>query len=779
MALANKLQSKIMLLKKIEINGFKSFARKTTLNFFETKASPQLQDENTARNFGITAIVGPNGSGKSNVADALKWVLGEQSMKNLRGKKSSDIIFAGSDNKSRLGSAQVSIFLDNSDKQIPLDYEEVIISRKVYQDGENEYLINGSRVRLSDLLELLAKAGVGQRSYAIVNQGMADKLLQAGPLEKRAMLEEAAGVKSYQLKKEKSQRKLKSTIKNLERVDELLAEIEPHLRLLKRQYNKMQKGENYLQELTEKQTKLYSFLWKQLQSSRQELSQQAKNKEKEIESLQKDIEELSQRIKQESVNAVSYKEEISGLEKKKRALAEELNKIEKELVVNEGRLELEEEKLRQLSAIKEIPVNLDFVKDKIVTLKKKQKQFLQRIISQDKKIDLNYLQGEAEKILQDLEGLYQALRQGKITEKKISPELASQKEKSEREISLRKQKIAINQKEKENLLEKIEKISQKIDALIKKENRERRTAIELEDKLRRLRFNIDQLKNQLNESKIELAKLEVREEDLRRQILSELKKEPERLVATHPNLTEKEIPAYSERIYWLKSQLDQIGGIDPEVIKEYKETQARYDFLHSESEDLKVAMKKLRKVIEEMDKQIKKRFSQTFRAINKEFQHYFKIIFNGGTAKLEQVEIESRRSNNEEEIDSKDEEKEREIQIGVEVVANPPGKKISSLGMLSGGEKTLTSLALLFAIISHNPPPFVLLDEVEAALDEANSQRFGRILRELSKKTQFIIITHNRQTMKTAEAIYGVSMSDDGVSNLLSIKLEGAQEYAK
>jgi chromosome segregation protein len=238
--------------------------------------------------------------------------------------------------------------------------------------------------------------------------------------------------------------------------------------------------------------------------------------------------------------------------------------------------------------------------------------------------------------------------------------------------------------------------------------------------------------------------------------------------------------------------MEQIGGIDEEVIDEYKETQQRYEFLVKESEDLREAMKKLEKVIVEMDEQIKGKFAKAFRVINKEFGHYFKIIFNGGSARLEKVDIalprrvsqglkdeEVNEDEEEDEEDEEEEKEEKETQIGVEVVVSPPGKKIANVGMLSGGERTLTSLALLFAIISHNPPPFALLDEVEAALDEANSRRFGKILSELADQTQFILITHNRQVMKEASVIYGVTMRGDGISELLSIKLEGAEKYAE
>ncbi len=238
----------------------------------------------------------------------------------------------------------------------------------------------------------------------------------------------------------------------------------------------------------------------------------------------------------------------------------------------------------------------------------------------------------------------------------------------------------------------------------------------------------------------------------------------------------------------LKFQLEQVGAVDESVIEEFGETEKRYNFLKKESEDLAEAAKKLKKVIKEMDEKVENSFEKTFQEINRNFNHYFKIIFGGGKAGLRKKEVKtaSRSLSSDkdeiasletaEEAEANPEETTEEKQLGVEIFAEPPGKKITNLGMLSGGERALCSIALLFAIISHNPPPFALLDEVEAALDEANSRRFGRILKELSGKTQFILITHNRQTMREASVLYGVTMNDDGISKLLSVKLEQVGE---
>lgn len=274
----------------------------------------------------------------------------------------------------------------------------------------------------------------------------------------------------------------------------------------------------------------------------------------------------------------------------------------------------------------------------------------------------------------------------------------------------------------------------------------------------------------------------MREDDLKNQVRNELKREAETLEAIDGKINRDEL---EREITKLKVQMEQIGGIDPMVIDEYKETNERFEFLTNESQDLEKAIVSLKEIIREMEHKIKESFDATFEVINKEFSKYFRIIFGGGNAHLTKLKIKSRKlkvaeEGNEETSpeDNLEDTDERE-EVGIDISACPPGKKISNLSMLSGGERSLTSLALLFSIISHNPPPFSVLDEVEAALDEANSKRFGRIIQELSTNTQFVTITHNRETMRQASLLYGVTMGDEGISKLLSVKLDQVGQGGK
>jgi chromosome segregation protein len=776
-----------MYLKKLEISGFKSFANKTTLDF--------LVNAKKDASLGVTAIVGPNGSGKSNIADALRWVMGEQSMKNLRGKKSEDIIFAGSGKKARLGSAHVTLFFDNSDKRIPLEFEEVSISRKIFRSGESEYIINGSRVRLQDVTDILAKAGVGKESYAIVNQGMADSVLNATPLERRTIIEDAAGVKQFQIKKERSLRKLESTRQNLARVKELTEEIRPHLKMLKRQAEKAGESETVARALIEKQTKLFSHLWHNFQKEQQIFNEAKEEVGRRMLNVQREVDKLTDEIGAQS------KEELDDtrrreLESQERVLRGKINQLERELIVSEGRIEIEKEKQENAQILEEIKtapvqiisVDLPYVKKTLEEIRREQEKLIERLEKVEKLSDLQEIKEYARVIQQRLHDLRAEIEKGKKEEKKAEekkiepPKPAIVKPKVDsKELLLLREKVKNLREEIKKTEEELIKVSEEWKAETEKNREKRQRFFAIEAELRKKQSELEKLKDQHNESKIALARVEVREEDLRKLVKDEIKKEVEDLSPVEEEINRQTLEGEISR---LKVKMEQIGGIDPMVIDEYQETNKRFEFLTTESFDLENAILSLREVIKEMDQKIEKEFATTYEEINREFTKYFRIIFGGGNAHLAKTRVESRKAKSKEALEEGEEkdaedvaqekenvEKENE-QIGIDISACPPGKKISNLSMLSGGERSLTSLALLFAIISHNPPPFAVLDEVEAALDEANSKRFGKIIQDLSDTTQFVTITHNRETMRQASLLYGVTMGEDGISKLLSVHLD-------
>lgn len=755
-----------MYLGKVEISGFKSFAGKTVLDFMPEKSD--------GSRLGITAIVGPNGSGKSNTADAIRWAMGEQSSKNLRGKKSEDVIFAGTGKRSRVGTASVTLHFDNRDHRIPIDFSEVSITRRLHRSGESEFLINGSRVRLLDIADLLAKAGAGKDSYSVITQGMSDAVLNATPVERRSVFEDAAGVKQYQIQKERALRKLETTRENLVRVDSLVAEIEPHLRILRRQAEAAAKGKDVSERLLSKQLELYGYLWKTFEEEqktftdrREELARAVGMLERETDTMREEVGRLS--------GSFQENDRVTELSVTLAELRGKLNVLERESAVTAGRIEIEEEKRKDREEVKTIPIDLRYVRMTLDRIRSDQRKLIDRLGSVEKLEDLQDLREFATVIFQQMADLDTKAAAGTVTEKvvlslpeeerkesdKRMAELTEGRDRLSREIGFAKAEI--EGKEREIREEESRN----------RESREKYFALEraLRDKDREL----SDVKDRLNEIKVELARVEVREEDLINEVREELSMDVRDLSCTTDSCDRESL---TREIARLKSESERIGAIDPLVAEEYEETEKRHGFLVTESEDLRKAIVSLEEVIREMEGRIDAEFETAFEEIRRKFEHYFTLIFNGGKAELIKTRVKARKSaveEGEEDGEGEPEDESAPERLGIEISVCPPGKKITSLSMLSGGERSLTSLALLFAIISHNPPPFAVLDEVEAALDEANSRRFGKVLQELSDRTQFIVITHNRETMRQASLLYGVTMGDDGVSQVLSLHLEEAE----
>ncbi len=1082
-----------MYLEKLEVQGFKSFANKNKLIF-----SGLLDGQKR----GLTAIVGPNGSGKSNVADAVRWALGEQSLKTLRGKKSEDVIFSGSDQKNQLSLAEVSLYLNNAEAaknkaaqpeaiekesdldQIILSCPEILITRRLYRNGDSEYLLNGSRVRLADIQMLLAKANFGQKTYSVIGQGMVENFLSSSAAERKDFFDEATGVKQFQIKRDSALNKLENSYENLQQVDMLLSEIKPRLKSLTRQVEKLKKRGEIETALRQDQLEYYGFLWQdinrkletanqrflenekikierekklnklnddlnkirttdnsqkinelqprlrelenqrnqylkqlaklqaelevQLEAQGQfdvswlnnkqgELTTELDNLNLEIESLNKnqssheedelraelsiinkelekafDIkrqvnrleEEKGQYLKQISkleaileVNLeVQGQFDVSWLNNKQEELTMELAKLTKELddlrlasnpqerkilenkfdslnqrlrelnqeieiinknlkkagaagsqteqlsqlvdefltkleaaqgendlnkikkIIAEAKKEfkdkieilmaggnqdelakiksiqeeiirlteerqeinnrLNEERLRlstiserlRLSEDKEIQITRE-LKDIKVKLEKAQVKFdaskieeekLQinkKISALDKEIGLLAKEDSSTELNDKKQLLLSRLQDLRLKTSTISERLRllqAKKIQTENEINsiqgkiaksqikfdagqIENEKKAINQKIAP-LNEEIKTLEKSLDELSQAKEAEKAQMFSIQKNIQALQQELNDVLSEINNLKIEATRQETRLEDLETNIRNEELNVLD-IKNYQPSENNLDIDRLSKHINTNKSQLEQIGGIDPEAEKEYQETKERYDFLSGQTEDLDKAIKSLEEIIYELDLNIKNRFDAEFRVISEKFNDYFKILFNGGTAKisklmvddLETEEAKNNQNNNGTEatsgltpaevaIKTAMDEKLKKIKFlkkhnavglaGIEIQATPPGKKIQTVTMLSGGERALTAIALICAIISANPSPFVVLDEVDAALDEANSERLAKILDDLSNKTQFIVITHNRACMRKASILYGVTMESDGVSKLLSVKLD-------
>lgn len=729
-----------MYLKRLEIHGFKSFAKKTVLEF-----EP-----------GIISIVGPNGSGKSNIADSLRWVFGEQSLKLLRSKKSEDIIFAGSDTRARLGGTEVSVYFDNSDHKIPIDYEDVVITHRFYRDGNAEYLINNNQVRLLDIQDLLAKSGFGNTSYHVIGQGMIDQLILGGPVAVKELLEEAAGVKPYYLKRERAIRRLEHTEANLEQAKALISEIEPRLRSLRRQTKKLEQRASLEQELRDAQILHYGQILRRLERELQEVNGKSEIFDKQIQALNHESKALSAEIEVQERQI-----EEGGSDYKK--LKADLEKLHAQ------KLEWQEElaRIRGQLKVQGLPANPHEAPFGWQKIKAKFQAAYQRLLG----LFRNFSEAEARQVqalFSEVAQMFAELNP-ESKEKSVLAELAAEEERLNQSL--------------EKLLSEIKTLEADLENYAKAEEETKQQLFVKERLLRNKQETLVRTSEQKNFLSVESAKLMTRKEAYEQEAAVELdvgfREKIERSNGTA-------VPAgLPEKITKLKGQLAMVGGVDELVQQEYKETEERYQYLTSQCHDLEKGMADLKTVIKELDEVIKKEFHGAFTRISEKFAEYFRILFNGGRANMTimreaiQQEVQGEKSEEEEPASSQDLRHSGRTEIvGIEIKATPPGKKLAGISALSGGERALTSIALLSAILATYPSPFVVLDEVDAALDEANSIRFGKILGTLAHKTQFITITHNRETMRQSHTLYGVTMGDDGVSKILSLKLEQATVYS-
>ena len=977
-----------MYLKKIVAQGFKSFADKTTIEL----------------NNGIIGIVGPNGSGKSNVVDAVRWVLGEQSVKSLRGDGNmTDVIFSGSKSRNSSNVASVTLIFDNSDSYLSLPYTEVSIKRRVYKDGTNEYYLNNEKCRLKDVVNILLDSGIAKESFNIISQGKIEETIASKPNERRVVFEEAAGVLKYKRRKEESLRKLEKTHSNMQRVNDIISELEIQVEPLKEQKEKAIEYGMLKDELSNIEIALvanditninYKYqdkkeIVEKLNNELIELSNKNRGNDVTIEQNRVEITKLENKIKEkqnELLNVTAEVEKINGqkqiiLERKKYQvddiklhnnileLKENLLKIDTEINSVNNEIKLFNEELSQcnsklieeeniLKQIKEQKNNIQILltnklkennynQNKIETLKQNIENngtlpySVRNILSNPKlkgihnvignlidtndkykkaisvslgsasstivadnensiKEAINYLKNnnigratffplniiksrtidsetklliDGEKVISTADKLikydlkykniienqfgnvivcnnldsanelskkinhkYKVVtldgellhvggaitggndsRQNNIISIKYEYEQAiKNEEKLENEIKdfeveinnidekikISEEKIYLINKEKINIESKIsDKKNKNSDLLLRKDsvnleikgtNNLLNNSLDKEEEeilnsyyntlnkksdienelnilnnkkedlndqvqqyehlLKRENSIYNQKSNELKEAEIEVNRMDVKLDNL----LNLLNETYNMTYEKATSLYKLELDSESARskVGTLKKKLKDLGEVNLAAPSEYEKVSTRYEFLISQREDLIKAENTLLEIIKEMDSVMKNEFINTFNIINKNFTETFKELFKGGTAELKLTD----------ESDL--------LETGIEIVASPPGKKLTSISLLSGGEKTFTAISLLFAILKSRPVPFCILDEVEAALDEVNVDSFGQYINGLKNKTQFILITHKKKTMEYVDLLYGITMQESGVSKLVSVKLE-------
>jgi len=703
-----------MYLKSIELSGFKSFAKKNTFEF----ESP------------ISAIVGPNGSGKSNVAEAFRFVLGEQSIKSMRGKRGEDLIWNGATTEPRSNRASVKVLFDNSKKIFDIDFSEVTIERTVHRDGLNEYSINGSVVRLKDVIELLARAHIGASGHHIISQGEADKILSASPKDRKSMVEDALGLKLYQYKRLESERKLKKTFENIEQVQALRKEIAPHLKFLNKQVEKLEKTESMRQELLSLSKEYFKKEELYLTHEKSEIIKARQPVDEALEKLSKESKEAKKVIELESG--------LSEAQKRKDGITRELGKLEGLIMAEEKMIESE----KRLAA-----------SDELKTVRLKEVEDLHKEVS--------ILSNVAEII------------------KKIGEFIKSRKHNTDskliKESEVRIKELKSEQTKLEASLEVAKAKEQEISEAEKAVFRTKALENELVSKLNLIKASDERVRQEEAEFKRELQEVGhiVGPETLQYKNF-EIDKESK----PEDRSKQEERKRLMER-FKIRLEDSSISGTE-EIQKEYKDTSERDTFLARELSDLEKSAETLAELIKELETRLAVEFASGLESINRGFEKLFTTMFGGGDASLVLTKEVPEAPTLDDEVGVPTQLEEADVgKEGLDIKVSLPKKKIRGLMMLSGGERALTSIALIFAISQVNPPPFIILDETDAALDESNSKKYGDLVELLSKHSQLILITHNRETMSRAGTIYGVTMGSNGVSKLLSISFDQATEVAK
>ena len=981
-----------MYLKSIKAYGFKSFADKTEINFGEN----------------INGIVGPNGSGKSNVVDAVRWVLGEQSLKSLRGDVSTDVIFSGSKSRKPLNSASVTLVFDNSDLYLPINYTEVSIKRVMYRSGENEYFLNNERCRLKDITSILADSGADKESFNIISQGKIDEILSTKPSDRRIVFESAAGVIKYKKRKEEAIRKLDRTNTNMTRVLDILRELENNLAPLERQSRDATLFLSLKEDLSDLEIYLmsydinfYNYKTRELKERIDILKDEViklsnnhssydielmskKDKLKEIEELinnnqntlieiTKSIEKIDANIRllkerrkytedndDQTKKILNIKEYILKLESNMNEIKNEINLKNEELnnkkniyeeknnkyqsilnnknslankldnknreetdirykidyltnsinnsdsiprsvknIINNSRLSgvhniigklisyddkyykainialggasnylvvdtsnnakemvkyLKDNKLGRatffpidtikpryidndtLNRIKDFNGFIDIAsklierkeayrniienqlghviicdnidnantlskminhKYKIVTLDgqvinvggsitggssiennnilkdkyelENKKLELEKVINEKKELNikLNEANNELSIYDKDILGLkseINELNEFILIKNRNLDEVKVKYENNTREI---KDLEVINNNSSDNELENMlnmyysaisnrDNINKDIESLKNKKTDLEKNIEEIESIIKRDSSNINSKEKTLNELELKLNTMNIKLDNLLIDLGEEYNMTYEAASSKYKLEVDEDLARVKVRE--LKQKIKNLGYVNVDAIEEYQNVRERYDFLSSQRDDLKQAEDTLLEIIKEMDEIMKEKFLTTFEAIRQEFKKVFISMFHGGEAELILTDPDNL------------------LETGIEIQAVPTGKNLKSISLLSGGEKTFTAISLLFAILNVRPVPFCLLDEVEAALDDANVESFGNYLYKYKNKTQFILITHKKKTMEFADILYGITMQESGVSKLVSVKLEDIEK---
>tara|TARA_B100000963_G_scaffold220781_1_gene192415 strand:+ start:11337 stop:13781 length:2445 start_codon:yes stop_codon:yes gene_type:complete len=811
-----------MKFKNLEITGFKSFSEKTTILIEK----------------GLTGIVGPNGCGKSNIVEALRWCMGENSAKSMRGTGMEDVIFSGTSNRSSKNISEVSLLLDNQEKSGPAqykDFDEISIKRKIEKEKGSKYFINDKEVRARDVQTFFADLSTGAHSPSLISQGRIGQLVTAKPIERKSILEEAAGISGIHARRQEAETRLNAAENNLKKADELKKQQQKQLDNLKKQAEEATRYKEISNQIKKIEAGLYFLKITEIEKDKKLILEKLNELDDEISAVNIDYNHNNTLLEEEN-------KKLSPLRDKKMESAASLQKLNLEITnleAEESRVKSLQEKLDKSMKT----VNSDLEREKSISLdadlneKRISKEKEELLKTENKLLDvetssskeLQLSKKELEKLLDKLEAILNQIEQDIDNDKKLSKEIFKELKQLVKKITLSQEKYAekygknksiesdsIKRKERiknidielenwrnlktnsEKMISELNDRKSKIKSeIIENQKNPERIATskgqnlqnleniknrnsEIEEELiaaekqyNLINENLKEIQSKLSELKENKARneatiegIENRKKDLLYSVKSELNIESESSILPQSDLNELDIEnlpsieEQTEKIEKSKKQRESLGSVNLRADEETKKYEAEIKKMEDDRADLYSAIVKLKTSIDELNQKGRERLLEAYTKVNRKFNEVYTKLFNGGTAKIELVDSED------------------PLEAGLEMFVSPPGKRLQSITLLSGGEQALTALSLIFAVFLVNPSPICVLDEVDAPLDDANVTRFCGLLDDLTKitNTKFIIITHHALTMSRMDRLYGVTMAEQGVSQLVSVDLQRAEE---
>ncbi len=808
-----------MKFKKLELTGFKSFFDKTTF---------YIED-------GLTGIVGPNGCGKSNIVESLRWCMGETSAKSMRGAGMEDVIFSGTSNRPEKNFSEVSLLIDNKDKDGPEQYhklDEILITRKIERNKGSKYYLNEKEVRARDAQTFFADLSTGAHSPSLISQGKIGQLVIAKPVERRTILEEAAGIAGIHARRHEAETRLNAAENNLKRADELKKQQQKQLDNLKKQAEEATKYKEISKEIRKAEAGLYYLRLVEIEKNKKEIVENVGEQDDEISAIKIDLNHNTELLNEENAKLSPLRDrkleslaklqkinlDMTNLEEEEKRIKKLALKLEGSLITVDSDLEREksisldaslnerrilEEKDELLKTEKsfgsfetEIGENLKLSKRNLDSLKEELESLIFEIgqlIDDDKKIPkkiFNNLKDQINKITSAHENYAtnysrnETVKSDSIKRKEriknIDIELENWKslkvnsEKMINDLNERKNKINNEMKENQKNPEIIATTKgQNIQNLENTKKRSEELEEELnfaEERFNKININIKEIQEKLatlreNKARNEatLEGISTRKKDLFYSINAELSINDENKLLLLSELNTDDLPTLNNQVSIvdkIKKERESMGTVNLRADIETKKFEDEIKKMEDDRADLYSAIVKLKSSIEELNQKGRERLLDAFEKVNRKFNEVYTKLFNGGSAKLELV-------------DSDD-----PLDAGLEMFVSPPGKRLQSITLLSGGEQALTALSLIFAVFLVNPSPICVLDEVDAPLDDANVTRFCSLLDELTNitKTRFVIITHHALTMSRMHRLYGITMPEKGISQLVAVDLERAEE---